>query len=165
MKNYIYETEKLHLIKPSRVIHDETIVRGKRNIHFVTFEQDIRDYRIANQSFGRYLDIENDYHYYSDFNRIHSIENGLCIAVCPSRDIIKLVQYLWQNGTQNAKFTKAIEDYVITLKPYYTFPELNKILSEIRSNSKDSVFVNRTFVKEIDLGDNVPVHTKKHKSP
>lgn len=133
-----YETKKLYVVRPSIVINDETIgigYNGKKDIikykHIVEFENNSKDIDIA-------ITYKNNISYNSLFNSKmyldvignHCVEGDYHVGIYEN-DIVLLAKYLFMQSVLDTKWTRELEEYIISLKPYYDYDELKNIYEKI----------------------------------
>lgn len=134
-----YETKKLYIVKPSIVIDDNTIYYEKLKLgkHIVTLKNNSKNIDIVTSTkcnfFYKSLFSNNTYF---DGIGFHCIEGDYHVGVYKN-DIMLLAKYLYEQKVSDTKWTKELERYIITLKPYYDYDELRKIIEEIKLSTND----------------------------
>lgn len=133
-----YESKKLYIVRPSIVISDKTIrtdYNKKKDIieykHIVGFENNSKDIDIA-------IETKNNFVYRSLFNDIcyfegighHCCEGDYHVGIYDD-DIVLLAKYLFLQSVSNIKWTGELEEYIISLKPYYDYDELKNKSEQI----------------------------------
>lgn len=65
-------------------------------------------------------------------------------------DIMLLAKYLYIQRVSNPKWTSELEEYIISLKPYYDYDELSEIYKQIKAKAKDEeeVVKNKTLTNK-----------------
>ena len=144
-----FNTENLYVVRPSKVIYDNTKLLSEnlekneaKYIHTVDFEQNKELATIAHKenyilkdvfTKNMFLDI--------DGVPLHCVEGDMYVSVLEN-DKISLAKYLYERKCKVAKWTKELEEYIISLKPYYDEEELMEILKIFEESIEDEIHVN-----------------------
>lgn len=151
-----YKTKKLYVVKPSIVISDETKKLGHNTKndeieykHIVKFENNSKNIGIALPTKHAYVykSLFNDTCYFKGMGH-HCVEGDYHIGIY-NDDIMLLVKYLYIQSVSNPKWTRELEEYIISLKPYYNYDELSKIYKQIEEpdeNIKTKTLANKYVI-------------------
>lgn len=108
------DSDIVHIVKTKIKPEDISIAVLKSNCMFENISESVtRDNRIYNG-------IVN-----------HCSEGDFHVGVTPD-DKILLARYLWEKCVSNCKYSKEIEKYLISLKPYYEIEEIISIIKKLK---------------------------------
>lgn len=152
-----YNTENLYVVRPSIVVYDDTklinqdlIEMKQKYIHIAKFEQKYENIGIA---YKESLSLEDifDEKIIIDSAGIpnHCCEGDLYVNVMEN-DIILLAEYLYKRKIKNTKWTKELQEYIISLKPYYTENELLEIKDIFANNTSKETNV-KTYKRKYTI--------------
>ena len=101
--------------------------------HIVGFENNIKDTTIAVIR-DRWLENFTTHEKYYQRITSHFCEGEKCVDVVEN-DKIPLLRYLWEKSSKDIPYNRQVEEFSLSLKPYFKHEEVIEILKEI----KDSV--------------------------
>lgn len=136
----------IYIVKPSIVIDDDTKRIGYDTVtdeakykHIVKFQNNSKDINIATSNMHNfvYKSLFSDVSYFEGIGiGLHSVEGDYHVGIYKN-DIMLLAKYLYLQKVSNPKWTKELEEYIISLKPYYDYNELYKISEQIKDKNND----------------------------
>lgn len=141
-----FETSKLYVVKPSIVLDDDyRKINEEQILHKVKLSQNPKDIDIAIITKYR-LTYKSVFMPRIYFNEIgyHCCEGDYYIGI-NDNDITLLSRYLFENNVEKTKWTKSLEQYLISLKPYYNFDELNQLSTLFKESNKDEKVIVKTI--------------------
>lgn len=141
-----FDTKKLYIVRPSMVINDNTKLLKEdiknnqayyvHTINFSTNSKDI-DFAFCEKHSNVYKSVFSDKCYFKGITK-HTVEGDYYIGL-NENDLVLLTKYLFERKTKITKWNKALEDYIISLKPYYSYEELKNILEELKFNISEDI--------------------------
>lgn len=143
-----FNTKDLYVVMPSRVTYDNTKLLSKnfmlnkaKYVHVINFEQSRDLATIAHKEKYVLKDVFTK-NIFLDIGGVpkHCIEGDLYVSVIEN-DKILLAKYLYERKNSITKWNKELEEYIISLKPYYNEEELMEILNMF----KDSISEETNF--------------------
>lgn len=143
-----FNTENLYVVKPSRVIYDNTKLLKQdleKNeaefVHTVNFEQSKGLTTIAHKENYILKDVFTK-NMFLDIGGVpnHCIEGDLYVSVIEN-DKILLAKYLYERKNSIAKWNKELEEYIVSLKPYYEEEELMEILNIFEESVNEETYI------------------------
>ncbi|MBE6160481.1 MAG: hypothetical protein E7157_05510 [Lactobacillales bacterium] len=143
-----FNTENLYVVRPSKVIFDNTKLLSENlekneaeYIHTVDFEQNKDLATIAHKEDYMLKDVFTKNMFLDiDGVPLHCVEGDVYVSVIEN-DKISLAKYLYERKCKVSKWNKELEEYIISLKPYYDEEELMEILKIFEDSIEDEIHV------------------------
>ena len=138
------ETEKLYVVKPSIVMSSESKKIGynpktyeTEYKHIVKLQNNSKDINIAIPTMYNhiYRSLHCDACYFEGID--HNCVKGDYHLGIYKNDIMLLAQYLYMQRVSNPKWNHELEEYIISLKPYYDYDELSEIYKQMKKVKKN----------------------------
>lgn len=143
-----FETNKLYIVKPSLVIGDSCRqINNESFLHEVKFSQvpSEIDIAIITKYKLTYKSIFTGTIYFKEIG-YHCCEGDYYIGI-NDNDITSLSRFLFENNVEKTKWTKSLKEYIVSLKPYYTFGELNELKNFLKECNEDDKINVKTIKK------------------
>ena len=152
MSEIRFKTTGLYVVRPSTVLSvtSKDKKNFKKNINRIAYKVKLEnkksDTTIAYRDNLVLKDIETEEIIYNTLSLQSCCTDEKYVNV-DEQDKVLLARYLWEKNIHANPYNVNIEQYIISLKPFYTLSEIKKILLSIRKEAQECEKVKRMVLK------------------